>query len=180
MCNAADNLWDALYLLAERQEGFFELAQAKEIGYSDQLLYHHLHKEKLERPLRGVYRLRHFPVSDNEDLVAIWLWTGREGVFSHETALALYQLSDVLPSQIHLTLPLHWRNRRMRYPDNVVPYFSELNLKDRNWHGCLAITSAVRTIQDCRETDVEPNLIEQAIHEGIQRGLFSSQEVSLG
>ncbi len=42
---------------------------------------------------RGVYRLVHFPVGDHEDLTAVWLWSEREGVFSHETALALHDLS---------------------------------------------------------------------------------------
>jgi len=47
---------------------------------------------------RGVYRLEHFPAGEHEDLVALWLWTDRAGVFSHETALALHGLSDTLPS----------------------------------------------------------------------------------
>lgn len=57
------------------------------------------------RVRRGVYRLVHFPAGDHEDLTAVWLWSQHEGVFSHETALALHDLSDVLPSRAHLTLP---------------------------------------------------------------------------
>ena len=31
------------------------------------------------------------------------------GVFSHDTALALHELSDALPARAHLTLPASWR-----------------------------------------------------------------------
>jgi len=35
------------------------------------------------------------------------------------TALSLHGLSDVLPAQIHITLPLSWRHRRFRVPRDV-------------------------------------------------------------
>ena len=40
------------------------------------------------------------------------LWTGRRGALSHETALDLFELSDVNPSAIHLTVPRAFRTRK--------------------------------------------------------------------
>jgi CheY-like chemotaxis protein len=34
-------------------------------------------------------RLVHFPAGEHEDLNAVWLWTERVGLFSHETAFAV-------------------------------------------------------------------------------------------
>ena len=80
--------WDALYALAVGQVGHFTTAQAAEAGYSSPLLHKYLANGKVLRVRRGVYRLVHFPASEDEDLVVCWLWSDRQGVFSHETALA--------------------------------------------------------------------------------------------
>jgi predicted transcriptional regulator of viral defense system len=42
----------------------------------------------------------HFRASEHEELVTAWLWSERAGVMSHQTALSLHGLSDVLPAQI--------------------------------------------------------------------------------
>jgi predicted transcriptional regulator of viral defense system len=117
----------------------------------------------------------HFPPSDREDLVALWLWSGREGVFSHETALAIHQLSDTMPANIHMTFPLSWGERRMRYPQSVVPSFSAVSQADRSWVGPVPATSPLRTIKDCRAAHVEPDLVDQAIAEAVERGLFRAE-----
>lgn len=92
--------WNRLYETAAAQEGTFSTKQAAEAGYSPQLLAHHLKSGRVARVRRGVYRLVHYPAGEHEDLVAIWLWSERAGVFSHETALRLFELSDVLPSRV--------------------------------------------------------------------------------
>jgi hypothetical protein len=42
---------------------------------------------------RGIYRLVHFPAGQHEELVVAWLWSERVGIVSHQTALALHELS---------------------------------------------------------------------------------------
>jgi predicted transcriptional regulator of viral defense system len=63
--------------------------------------------------------------------VPIWLWSERVGVFSHETALGLHELSDVLPARIHLTLPAKWRRRRLRVPKGVVVHHADVDRRER-------------------------------------------------
>ncbi len=149
--------------------------QAREAGYSEQLLGYHRREGRIQRVLRGVYRLVHFPPSDHEDLMALWLWSGRDGVFSHETALALHQLSDAMPSRIFMTFPLSWEKRRMRYPQAILPSFAEVEEADRCWRGQLPVTSPLRTIRDCRADHVEPDLVDQAVEEALERGLFRAE-----
>ena len=90
--------WDALFDVAQGQHGYFTTSQAAAVGYSPQLLHKYLQNRTVARIRRGVYRLVHFPASQEEDLVPLWLWSDQIGVFSHETALALQDLSDALPS----------------------------------------------------------------------------------
>ncbi len=93
--------WDHLFEIAAAQDGLFTTRQAAAAGYSPQLIAHHLSAGRMVRVRRGVYRIVHFPAGDHEDLTAVWLWSEQEGVFSHQTALALHDLSDVLPAQVH-------------------------------------------------------------------------------
>ena len=80
---------------------------------------------------RGVYRVVHFPAGEQQALVEVWLWSDRAGVLSHETALALHDLSDLLPAQIHLTLPAAWHARRLRVPDGVVLHYADVDETER-------------------------------------------------
>jgi len=169
--------WDQLYEIAASQQGFITTAQAGAAGYSSQLLNHYLRKGRISRVARGVYRLVHFPPGENEHLVIVWLWSEQQGVFGHETALALHELSDALPGDIHLTLPESWAKRRLRFPRGVVPGYARILKRDRAWVGSVPVTRPVRTLHDCVDAQVAPDLIRQAIEQGLGRGLFARQEI---
>src|SRR5690349_1766744 len=118
--------WEALLDLAVGQAGYFTSAQAADLGYSPELLIHHLKRGRLQRARRSIYRVRHLPPSDDEQLVELWLWSGQQGVVSHRSALALHELSDVLPARVDLTLPASWRSRRVRLPTEVVAHYADI------------------------------------------------------
>ena len=168
--------WDQLYDTAAAQAGHFTTAQAAASGYSSPLLHKHLASRRLARVRRGVYRLVHFPLTEHEQLVVSWLWAEQAGVFSHETALALHDLSDVLPASIHMTLPQSWRQRRLRVPDGVVLHYAVVDERDRSWMEAVPITSPERTLRDCIDAHASPDLVRQAIEQACQRGLVSKQE----
>ena len=167
--------WDALFDVAQAQAGYFTTKQAAQAGYSPQLLAYY-RDNKVERVRRGIYRLVHFPASDHEDLVVFWLWSEQQGVFSHETALALHDLSDILPSRVHLTLPARWRRRRLRVPTGLVLHFADIRDGDRSTFDAVPATGPRLTLMDCIEAHVEPRLVEQAIRQARRRGLISATE----
>ena len=171
--------WDELYDIAAAQEGYFTTAQAAAAGYSPQLLGKHQGNGRVMRVRRGIYRLKHFPAGDHEDLVVIWLWSDSKGVFSHETALMLHGLSDALPAKAHLTLPASWAQRRLRAPTNVVVHFGSVTAKGaRAWSGAVPVTKPARTVSDCAVDSVAPDLVAQAVRQGLQRGLFAIDDVA--
>jgi predicted transcriptional regulator of viral defense system len=169
--------WNELFETAARQEGLFTTQQAAAAGYSPQLVVHHVRAGRFVRVERGIYRLVHFPVGDREDLVAIWLWSERAGVFSHETALLLHDLSDVLPVRAHVTLPLAWRRRRLRVPAGVLVHHGDVPSEDRTWFGAVPTTNARRTLVDCARSHLSPELLEQATVQALQRGLVRRSEL---
>jgi predicted transcriptional regulator of viral defense system len=171
--------WDELYGVAAGQSGYVTTQQAAEKGFSVQLLRKHVAAGRLKRARRGIYRLVHFPAGEQDDLVEIWLWAERAGVFSHETALALQDLSDALPASVHLTLPESWQRRRLRVPTGVSLHFSEVNKADRTWIGAVPTTNPRRTIADCIEVSVQPDLIRQALEQAASRGILASAEAKV-
>ena len=169
--------WNQLSALAATQDGYFTAEDAKHAGFSLPLLQHYLTAERIERSQRGIFRLANYPPSDEEGLVPTWLWSRREGVFSHETALALHQLSDALPAKLYLTVPTAWRARRIKIARGLVLHYDDIVDVDREWRGPIQLTTPLRTIVDCSLGAVAPDLIEQAVRQGIRRGLFSRQIV---
>ena len=170
--------WDRLFDTAAAQEGLFTTRQAAEAGYSPQLLAHHVGAGRMVRVRRGVYRLVHFPAGDLEELSALWLWADRAGVFSHQTALALHELSDVLPNKIHMTLPSAWKKRRLRVPDGLRLYFGDVGKGERSWYGPVPATRPARTLNDCADAHLSPDLLRQGARDALHRGLVTLDELS--
>jgi predicted transcriptional regulator of viral defense system len=96
-----------LFEIAADQGGYFTARQAHEAGFSKDLIRYYVHRGKFRvgRSRRGVYRLRDFPASSNEHLWAALAAAGPDAVISHESALRLHNLSDVVPRHIDLWIP---------------------------------------------------------------------------
>lgn len=170
--------WDRLFEIAAAQEGLFTTQQAALAGYSPQLIAHHLKTGRMTRILRVVYRLAHYPAGDHEDLTAVWLWSDRKGVFSHQTALALHNLSDLLPSQVHLTLPHAWRKRRLSMPEGVTLHFKDVLESERCWFGQVPATTVARSLENCADGDLSPKHLGRAALDALSRSLVSLRELT--
>jgi predicted transcriptional regulator of viral defense system len=169
--------WDRLFELAVGQDGHFTTKQAALAGYSPQLLLKYLKNGRITRVRRGVYRIVHFPAGEHEDLATIWLWSDKKGVFSHETALMLHNLSDVLPRKVNLTLPASWAKRRLRVPKGVLLHHDDVSRKECVDIGAVPVTSVRRTLIDCAGAHVSPELIEVALQQARARGLIDKDDM---
>ena len=169
--------WQALYETAAPQEGYFTSPQAARAGFSAPLLTHHRKAGRLRHVRRGIYRLVQFPAGDHEDLVTAWLWSEAAGVFSHQTALSLHQLSDAMPETLHVTMPTPWRSRRLRVPTGIALHYGDIAEKDRSWIGPVPVTSVLRTLRDCARDGLTPDLMLQALRQALDRGLVRATEV---
>lgn len=168
--------WDRLFEDAVAQEGHFTTRQAADAGYSPQLLLKYTRNGRVVRVRRGVYRIVHYPAGEHEDLVALWLWSERAGVFSHETALMLHEISDALPSRVSMTLPATWSRRRLRVPEDVIIHHAQVTKNDRVEIGAIPVTSVRRTLLDCIDAHVSPELIEAGLRDAVHKELLSKQD----
>jgi len=162
-----------LYEIAEGQGGYFSAAQARQAGFSGELLSYHAKTGRFERVAHGVYRLRQFPGSPLEDLYIAQLRAGPESVISHDSALALYELSDLLPSEVHLIVPRTASRRRAgirQHTNRIAP--EEIATREG-----LRVTSVPRTIADVARSGLSEDRILQATREALDRGLVGRKEL---
>ena len=171
-----------LFEIAEQQQGFFTTKQAKGSGFAENTHPYHVQAGNWIREYRGIYRLALFPMADRPDLVLWALWSRNrdeevEGVYSHQTALSLYDLSDLNPAKLHMTVPTDFR-RNSDVPGILVLHYADLPESDvQNAQG-FKFTRPLRTILDLIEADtVERNFIRQALRQAIDRGLISRQQI---
>lgn len=141
--------------------------QAASAGYSRSLLAHHVGSGMLERVDRGIYRLSRFPESPHADLVVAWLRAGKAAAVSHESALGLYGVSDVLPHEVHVTVPRTASRRR----NGVRLHTSPLSAEDVSALEGIMVTTVERTIADVARAGLSDELVLQAIDEALSRGL---------
>jgi predicted transcriptional regulator of viral defense system len=122
--------------------------------------------------------LRFYPSSPFDHVAAAWMLAGPEiAVVSHESVLELYDLSDVIPSKVHLTLPRRYRHRKA--PVGVRFHYPRELLADgdvRRVHG-LPTTSLERTILDSLESGTQPEQIEMAVRQAVERALTTPRRL---
>lgn len=162
-----------LFEIAENQAGYFTASQARQAGFSWERLSYYTTTGKFLRVHHGIYRLAQYPGSPYEDLFVAWLRAGRKAVISHESALYLYNLSDVLPTEVHLTIPRTGSRRRAGlrlHTHHLTP--AEVTRREG-----LPVTSPARTIIDVFTSGLAREFVRQAIHQALQRGLILPEEI---
>ncbi len=169
-----ENREEKLFNIADQQAGYFTAKQALEAGYGYPLQHYHRKRGHWISAGHGLFRLRRYPEGENEQLARLCLWSrDREGepqaVASHETALAVWGLSDVMPEKVHLSVP---RDFRKRPPRGVVLEKAALAEGDVEEWGVCGITTPLRTLLDvASDQQVSPEHLESAAREALERGL---------
>jgi len=164
---------EALFALASEQAGYFTSAQARACGYSWTMLSYHAATGRFIRLRRGLYRLRDYPSSRHEEVMAAWLATGKETtVVSHESALELLDLSDVSPDHVHLIVPRSRRGIVALTGATLHTVAQVLSPQDTmTWDG-MRLTTPLRSILDAAEYGTSPEQIVMAITQAVDRGLI--------
>ena len=167
-----------LFELASEQGGYFTAAQARACGFSKALLAHHAKSGRFLRVRQGLYRIREYPSSPREDVIAAWLATGREmTVVSHESALDILGLSDVVPEVVHLTVP---RARRYRSASPGVAIHTTTRRLDKSdvvVRDGVRVTAPARSIIDAAQAGTAPEQIMAAVGQALDRGMATESKL---
>lgn len=164
----------ALYEIAEDNYGFLTVDDARRAGVLPQRLAEMARRGSLQREGLGLYRLDPFPSHELDSYRKATLWPyGVEGVLSHETALDLYELSDVNPPKIHITVPKRYRLRRREAPSSYRFHHEDLDESNITRHESLPIVTPAKAIRQCHEANLRRDLLRQALEDAKQRGLLT-------
>lgn len=173
---------DLLFQIADHQQGYFTSSQARECGYHDSNFQRYLATGEWVKIEWGLYRLGRYPLADRPDLIEWSLWSRNkhgevQGVWSHETALDLYELCDIMPAKLHMTVPKNFR-RKTAFPPILKIYFCNLQPVDWVEQQGYRLTTPMRTLLDLAKTrQIADELIRQAVLEGRKRGLILKQQI---
>lgn len=162
-----------LEALALDQGGYFERGDAHEHGIRDDLLYYYVRTGRFERMAPGIYRLRIAPRGPRDELLLAWVWSNYRGAISHESALALYGLSDVLPSRVQMTVPPGFRKSSSPFE----LHWSQLGEDEVMDYEGVLVTTPTRSIVDAASFGTAPDQIEKAVRQAIERGLASPDQL---
>jgi len=167
-----------LFAIAAGQRGYFTASQARACGFMWNALTYHTQHGRFLRIRRGLYRLRDYPSSPREEIVAAWLAVGKDvTVVSHESALDLLGLSDVIPDAVHLTVP-RARRHLPNLPGVIIHTTTRpLSLGDIAVRDGIRLTAAARTIVDAAAAGSAPEQIEKAVIQAVERGLATPPQL---
>lgn len=157
------------------QGGYFDRRDAQAYGVGDQLLRYHTRTGRFERLFPGVCRLRVAPPPPaHDDLLQAWVWSNYRGAISHESALALYGLGDVMPDRVHLTVPKEF-GRTVPPDAPFVLHRSTLAEGDVTSYAGLQVTTPTRTIVDSAAAGTGPEQIHKAVRDALRRTLATAE-----
>jgi predicted transcriptional regulator of viral defense system len=172
-----------LFAIANLQQGFFTTQQAIRAGFQDAVHPYHVKHGHWKREMRGIYRLVRYPQSDEAQYIIPSLWSRDrkgvpQGVLSHETALSIYDLSDVNPSKIHMSVPKGFRRQAAIPKVLVLHYGLHYDGNDLQEHRGFRVTRPARTVRDMLSREsANPEIIEQALRDGYQTGKITIKEL---
>jgi len=171
-----------LFAVAEIQGGYFTAKQAEEAGFDRTNHAYHVRAGNWVREHRGIFHLAHFPAGEHPDMVGWSLWSRNrqdhpQGVYSHQTALGIHDLSDVMPSKLHMTVPPKFR-RNSPIPSVIVLHHADLPEEAIEEREGFRVTRPMQTILDLSESaELSVGLLTQAFAEARKRGLITENEI---
>lgn len=162
-----------LYQIAEDQAGYFSLQQARQLGLQRNQVYRGIERGKFIKAGYGVYRFVQFPASNFEEIHRAVLSASKNAVVGFQSALYVYELSDIIPDEIHLILPPTASRRR----SGIRVHTTQLEPDDITSYEGLPITTVAKSIIDCAFANVGDEEVRLAILQSLRRGMTTREKL---
>lgn len=128
--------------------------------------------------MHGVYLIPQVPVTHYGRFMLAVLWTGvPEAVLSHDTALDLYQVCDINPTMVHMTVNKIRRIKR-RGGEGYLVHHENLEIGQISWWEGLPIATLATAIRQSITDGTPTYLLEQALENGRKKGLLIKEEAA--
>jgi predicted transcriptional regulator of viral defense system len=165
---------ERLLEIAAHQRGFVTTRNAAAAGVDPVQLRKLAQRGRLERCAQGLYRLVAFPHQENDELMRAALWADGRGVISHQSALRLWDLADVNPARVDVTVPAPYRPRRKGGGQYRV-WVRPLDPQMIDYVAGIPVVIPERAVIDAAQTGLQRRFVEQAIRTARERKLFGRE-----
>jgi predicted transcriptional regulator of viral defense system len=152
------------------------------LGYTNSKQHYHVRVGNWIREGRGVYRLAFYPEPERPDLILWWLWSRDrsdtpQGVYGHQTALSLFELTDLNPSKLDMIVSKRFR-RGLPLPSVVRLHRDEVSEDEVTTVHDVPVTRPLRSLLDVVGTgDVPIAVLQQGYREAMRRGMITPSEL---
>lgn len=168
--------YNQLFEIASDTYGYVTQDQVAQVGVTRQAMHQMVRRGVADHVGWGLYRITAMPVTPLDQLMEATLWFRPAGaVISHDTALDLYDVCDISPAKVHVTVPMRFRSNR-EIPTLYIVHRGELEGPDVAMHEGIPVAVLRRAIEQCHATGVRRDLLRQAIVAGVGLGLLTPAE----
>lgn len=174
---------ERIFQVADSQNGYFTSKQAEESGYARANFHRFVRSGEWVKEHRGIYRLSMYPIQDRPELVLWTLWSRNKkgeflGVWSHQTALDIHELTDIMPAKMHMTVPKEFR-KNQQIPEILTLHYAHLSEDEVEKRRGYKVTTPIRTFADIISAEsVSIDQITMGIKDALRRGLFSKHQIT--
>lgn len=166
--------------LAISQGGYFTAKQALKFGYSYRAQNYYVEAKQWLKEDRALYRFSFLPFSKEDELIKAYFWSRDkkdipQAVISHESALSIHEIGEIIPNKINLTVPKSFRKKT---PRKYLIHKTDLGNKEVEKRDSFKVTNVVKTIIDVTES-VDPEQLRKIVEDANKKGLVSQQEIEL-
>lgn len=163
-----------LYEVAGLQHGYFRTRQALDVGWSRAALNTAVNAGEIRSITYGLYRFAHYPATVGDELHEIQT-LAPDGTFSHETALTLFGLSDLLPRTTHLIIR---PGSGFKPRPGLTIHHMRLAPDERVLRDGLWLTAPLRTFIDAARAGAEPDQLLAAARQARSAAILSPASVA--
>lgn len=163
--------------IALDQHGLVTSSQAEEVGVSRPSLSYLVKHGRIERLERGIYRIPQVIATENDTFQQALLWAGDGAFLSHDTALAAWDICDINPVTIHVSVPKGRRIQKQGHV-NMELHKADVSAGDLKWWDGMRTASPFLAIRQSIERGVSSHIIAQALENGRARGLISKEQAA--
>lgn len=169
-------IYTQLAEVANDSHGFIKPDDARAADINPINLVRMAERGQLERRGNALYRFPLAPSGPLDAYMEAALWPrGADGVISHESALELYELSDVHPRRIHVTVPREHRIRR-KIPAIYRIHHEDLGSREVGRLEGIPIVTPEHAIRQAHSAKLGPALIAQAVDHGERNGRLTRRQ----
>ena len=162
---------------AAENYGYVSGEDARELGVPIGTLNALARRGQLERVGHGIYRVPLIPSTPLDEYMLATLWPGGPGRISHDSALGLFEMSDVNPAKIHVTVPVSYRTHR-DIPAPYVLHHEDLDeSEEANFEG-IPVVSPAKAVRQAHARHLRRSLLEQAIDDGVRGGWLRGRQAA--